>query len=89
MTARNLVVVEVLPDSDEVDLDAKLEEIKSKLPEWAVLSSAKKEPFVFGMHKLVLSIIIPEQEGLVDELERAINEVEGVSAEVKTITRLA
>ncbi|GEM_PF-5994146 len=86
--AENILVVEVYPDSDEVNLDAILEEIKKKLPEYAGLITYKIEPFVYGVNKLVLRIKVPEKEGLADEIENILSEIEGISAEVVRMGRL-
>ena len=86
--AENIFVVEVYPDSDEVDLNEVLEEIKRKLPEYAELVAHKIEPFVYGVNKLILRIKVPEKEGLADEIENILSEIEGISAEVVRMGRL-
>ena len=86
--AENIFVVEVYPDSDEVDLNKIVEQIKERLPEYAELITYKMEPFVYGVNKLVLRIRVPEKEGLADEIENILNEIEGVSAEVVRMGRL-
>lgn len=86
--AENILVVEVYPDSDEVNLEGILEEVKKRLPEYAELVTHKIEPFMFGVNKLVLRIKVPEKEGLADEIENILSEIEGVSAEVVRMGRL-
>ncbi len=88
MSARNALEIEVLPDDPEVNLDEIIEKIKQKLPKYARLESYRKEPFVYGMYKLRILVTVPEREGIADEIEKIISEIEGVSAEVVSISRI-
>ncbi len=82
------MVISILPDSDEVDLDNVVEEIKRKLPDYARLVRYEKEPYVFGLKKLIVRIVIPEREGLAYEIESILNSIDGISAEVERMGRL-
>ncbi len=86
--AENVFVVDIIPDSDNVDLDAILEEVKRRLPPYARLVDYKKEPYVFGVYKLTIRIVVPEREGLADEIESMLGSIEGVSAEIVRMGRL-
>lgn len=86
--AENVFVIEIVPDSDEVSLEEILEVIKQKLPQYARLVSHKKEPFVYGIYKLIIRLVVPEKEGLADEIESILNSIEGISAEVVRMGRL-
>ncbi len=86
--AENAVLVELVPDDAEVDMDSIVEKIREKLPAGTELKDYKLEPFVFGLKKLRVMIIVPEKEGMISEIEEILNSIEGVSAEVQSITRL-
>lgn len=86
--AENIFVIEVYPNSDEVDLNRVLEEIKKKLPSYAKLVNYKIEPFMYGVNKIVLRVKVPEKEGLAEDIESILNEIEGISAEIVRMGRL-
>jgi len=86
--AENAVLIEIIPDDSEVDLSNILNKVKDILPAGASIKDHKIEPFVFGLNKLKLMLIVPEQEGLITELEEKLNNLPGVSAEILSITRI-
>ncbi|MCR8432624.1 MAG: elongation factor 1-beta [Crenarchaeota archaeon] len=86
--AENIFVIEVYPDSDEVDLNSALEEIKKRLPGYAKLVDYKIEPFTYGVNKIVLRVKVPEKEGLAEDIESILNEIEGISVEIVRMGRL-
>jgi len=86
--AQNAILIEIVPDDPEIDLNNILEEIKSRLPENVTIKDHKIEPFVFGINKLKIMLVAPEEEGLASKIESIINSMQGVTAEVLSITRL-
>jgi len=86
--AENAVLIEIIPDDSEVDLSNILNKVKDILPAGASIKDYKIEPFVFGLNKLKLMLIVPEQEGLITKLEEKLNNLPGVSAEILSITRI-
>ncbi len=88
MMAENVLVIEIVPDSDNVNLEEIIETVKEKLPSYARMVAHKIEPYVFGLNKLEIRVVIPEKEGLVDEIESLLNSIEGISAEVTRMGRL-
>jgi len=86
--AENIFVIEIVPDSDEIKLEDVIELIKQKLPSYAKLVDHKKEPFVYGIYKLIIRVVVPEKEGLADEIESILSSIEGISAEVVRMGRL-
>jgi len=86
--AENVLVIEIVPDSSEVNLEQVLEKIKDELPSYARLVSHKTEPYVYGLYKMEIRVVIPEREGLADEIESILNNIEGITAEVIRMGRL-
>ena len=86
--AENALLIEIIPDDPNVNLDEILKKIQDTLPADVTLKDYKVEPFVFGLNKLKIMLIIPEKEGLTTEIEETINSIPGISAEILSITRL-
>ena len=84
-----IVSLRVNPESDEVDLDKLISDIKSKLPSYYEILRHDKEYVAFGLYALRLYIAMPEDfEGGTDELERSLTEVKGVSSvDIDFVTR--
>jgi len=86
--AENAIIVELIPDDADVDMNEIINKIHAKLPAQAELKDYKIEPFVFGLKKIRAMIIVQEEEGVVSKIEELLNSIEGVSAEIQSITRL-
>ncbi|MEM2022000.1 MAG: elongation factor 1-beta [Zestosphaera sp.] len=84
-----VVSLRVNPESDEVDLDALINDIKSRLPQHYEILKHEKEYIAFGLYALRLYVAMPENfEGGTDELERSLTEMDGVSSvDVDFVTR--
>jgi len=84
-----IVSMRVNPESDEVDLDKLVSDIRSRLPSYYEILRYEKEYVAFGLYALRLYIAMPEDfEGGTDELERSLTEVEGVSSiDIDFVTR--
>lgn len=85
---QNAVILELTPDDAEVNMEKILEEIKKTLPNDVELKDSKIEPFVFGLKKLKILLIIPESQEKLKEIEKILNNIEGVSAEIQSLTRI-
>lgn len=85
---QNAVIFELTPDDAEVNMEKILEEIKKTLPNDVELKDSKIEPFVFGLKKLKILLIIPESQEKLKEIEKILNNIEGVSAEIQSLTRI-
>jgi len=86
--AENAIIVELVPEDPDMSTEKVLEEVKSKLDKEYVIKDVKEEPYVFGLKKIMVMIIVPEREGVVYEVEEKLSKIEGVSAEVVSITRI-
>jgi elongation factor 1-beta len=67
-----LVRVKVMPSGPEVPADKLLESVKRALGPEMSLRGSKEDPIAFGLYALIIDIIAPEEEGMVDKVEHAV-----------------
>ena len=73
---------EILPDSPEA-FDKLKESLAQFNPE-----NIEEEPIAFGLKKLIMKVVIPEEDGALDNFENKLNDLEGVGGvELKHFTR--
>ncbi|RLJ03293.1 MAG: elongation factor 1-beta [Candidatus Aenigmatarchaeota archaeon] len=70
------ISLKVVPDSPEVDLEKLKEEIGKKVK----VDDIKEEPIGFGLKALKILVVVPDSGGGTDEIERSLEEIEGVSS---------
>jgi elongation factor 1-beta len=82
--AEVIVGLKVLPKTIDVDLDKLEEEIKRAIsPE-----RMQREPIAFGLVAILVTKLVPDEAGQVDELERKLKSIEDVGeVEVTGISR--
>jgi len=67
-----LVRVKVMPSGPEVPSDKLLESVKGVLGKEMSLKGSKVDPIAFGLYALIVDVVAPEEEGMVDRVEQAI-----------------
>ena len=67
-----LVRVKVMPSGPEVPSEKLLESIKGVLGKEMSLKASKVDPIAFGLYALIVDIVAPEEEGMVDKVEQAV-----------------
>jgi elongation factor 1-beta len=67
-----LVRVRVMPSGPEVPSGKLLESVKGVLGKEMTLKGSKEDPIAFGLYALIVDIIAPEEEGMVDKVEAAV-----------------
>lgn len=67
-----LVRVKVMPSGPEVPSDKLLDSVKGVLEKDMQLKGSKVDPIAFGLYALILDVVAPEEEGMVDKVEQAI-----------------
>jgi elongation factor 1-beta len=67
-----LVRVKVMPSGPEVSSDTLLESVKGVLSKEMTLKGSKEDPIAFGLYALIIDIVAPEEEGMVDKVEAAV-----------------
>ena len=61
-----------MPSGPEVPSDKLLESVKGVLGKEMTLKSSKVDPIAFGLYALIVDIVAPEEEGMVDKVEQAV-----------------
>ncbi len=81
--------IEVLPEAPETNMEKVAEEVVKIIEkQGGKVINYKIEPFVFGLKKLIIVFMYPEQEFNEEKLIEEIQKVGGVqSAEVTEVTR--
>lgn len=77
MARKVIMTIKIFPDSDEVQLDKILEEIKQAFPNEQVINYTQ-EPVAYGINSLILNITAPEEEGVSQAFEDKIKAIKGV-----------
>jgi elongation factor 1-beta len=79
-----MVTFKLMPVGVDVDLDAMETQVKNSIK----ADRITREPIAFGLVALKVIKIIPEQDGVMNELESRLKAVEGVSeVEVVEVTK--
>jgi elongation factor 1-beta len=67
-----VVRVKVMPSGPEIPSDSLLESVKGVLGKEMQLKGSKVDPIAFGLYALIIDIIAPEEDGMVDKVEQAV-----------------
>jgi elongation factor 1-beta len=67
-----LVRMKVMPSGPEVPSERLLDSVKGVLGKDMTLKGSKEDPIAFGLYALIIDIIAPEEEGMVDKVEAAV-----------------
>ncbi|MEF8873058.1 MAG: elongation factor 1-beta [Candidatus Thermoplasmatota archaeon] len=82
-----MIVYKVMPEGPETGLDRIKEDIKEIAEEYGTFKGSKEEKVAFGLKAIVAKIVIPDEGGIVDEMEEKLNNIENIqSAESEDIT---
>ncbi len=82
-----MLVYRVMPEDPDADLDAIMEEIKKIAEKYGSYKGSVVEKIAFGLKAVKPSIVIPDEGGIVDELEDKLRNIKGIqSAEAVDIT---
>jgi elongation factor 1-beta len=68
-----LVRVKVMPSGPEVPSEKLLESIRGVLGKEMTVRASKEDPIAFGLYALIVDIVAPEEEGMVDKVEAAVS----------------
>lgn len=73
-----VIAYKIFPSESTVDLEALKEKIKTKLSGIAAIQKFAEEPIAFGLSALVVNMVLPEKEGILDETEKKLTDLEGI-----------
>lgn len=81
--------LKVMPQSPEIDLDALEDRLSGALPEGAKINGFQREDIAFGLVALLPTVVIPDDAGGTDAVEKAFAGVDGVeSVNVEEVGRI-
>ncbi len=75
-----MIVYKVMPEGTETDLDRIKDEIKKIAEEYGTFKGSNEEKVAFGLKAVVAKIVIPDEGGIVDELEEKLNGIENIQS---------
>ena len=85
-----VIRIKVLPTGPEVPASSLLESIKSNLGAEMTIRASKEEPIAFGLYALVIDVVAPEVEGMVDKVEKAVSTAKDVAQyELTAVSRMS
>lgn len=73
-----VIAYKILPSESTVDLEVLKEKLKAKLANVAAIQRFAEEPIAFGLSALKVNMVLPEKDGIVDETEKLIMDIEEV-----------
>jgi len=73
-----IIVYKIFPSESTVDLEVLKEKIKKQLADIASVKRFAEEPIAFGLCALKVNMVLEEKEGLVEKVEKRINDIEEV-----------
>ena len=84
-----VIAYKILPSESTVDLEVLKEKIKKQLADIASIQRFAEEPIAFGLSALKVNMVLPERDGILDETEKRITDIEEVG-QIQTlgVTRL-
>jgi elongation factor 1-beta len=74
-----LIRFKVLPTGPEVPPQTLLESIKGNLEKEMTVKSSKEDPIAFGLYALIVDIVAPGVEGMVDKVESVVSSAPNVA----------
>ena len=81
--------IKVMPQSPEIDLDELQEQLEDALPEGAKINGFERDDVAFGLVALMPTVIVPDDTGGTEAVEKKFSNVEGVeSVEVENVGRI-
>jgi translation elongation factor aEF-1 beta len=84
--AKIVITYKIFPTDINVDFEKLKRKIEESLPKNVTIYGYGMEPIAFGLNALLAQISLPEEEtGLVDELEKNLQEIEEIS-QIQTVT---
>jgi elongation factor 1-beta len=87
--ARVIITLKIMPDGIDVSMDDLLERVKGAIPEGTDVRANEVVPVAFGLKALRMNVAREESMGGTDDIEAAINALDGVAqVEVEMVSRI-
>ena len=85
-----VIRLKVLPQDTETDHKQIVDSIAKLLPPGAQIRSQKIEPIAFGLSAIILEVMAPEEEGMIDKIEQIVSTAPLVSqSEFQGVSRMS
>ena len=85
-----VIRLKVLPTGPEVPSQKLLESIKGHLSKEMTLKNSTEDPIAFGLCALIIDVIAPAEEGMVDKVEQTVSTAPMVAQyELQGVSRLS
>jgi elongation factor 1-beta len=73
-----VIAYKIFPSESSVDLNLLKEKISKELSDIASIQRFAEEPIAFGLSALVVNMVLPEEEGILDKTEKKLTDMEEV-----------
>jgi elongation factor 1-beta len=85
-----VIRMKVLPEDTSTDLEKMVQGISGLLPKPAVIRSHRTEPIAFGLSAIIMDVVAPEEDGVIDKIEEVVSKAPQVSQyEVIAVSRMS
>lgn len=85
-----VIRLKLLPEDTTTDHQKIVESVAGLLPKPAQIRGKKIEPIAFGLSAIIVDVVAPEEEGVVDRIEEAVSKAPLVSQyEVLGVSRMS
>jgi len=85
-----VIRLKVLPTGPEVPPQTLFDSIKGSLQKDMVLRSSKEDPIAFGLYALIVDVVTPDVEGMVDKVEDAVAHAPNVAqSDLQGVSRMS
>jgi elongation factor 1-beta len=82
--------MKVLPEDTSTNLEEMVVAIGGLLPKPVEIRSHRVEPIAFGLSAIVMDVVAPEEEGMIDRIEGIVSSAPHVSQyEVVAVSRMS
>jgi elongation factor 1-beta len=68
-----VIRLKLLPEDTTTDHQKIIDSVAATLPKGAQVRSQKVEPIAFGLSAVIVDVVAPEEEGIVDKVEEAVS----------------
>jgi len=83
------ITFEVMPEGIEIDLMEMKTNIENSVGDMCQIQNAEVKPIAFGLKALLMTVVVQDEDGVMDRLETKIGDISGVqNAKVVTLSKL-
>ena len=68
-----VIRLKVLPEDTSTEHQKIVDSVAKALPASAVIKGQRVEPIAFGLSAIILDVVTPEEEGIIDKVEQSVS----------------